>query len=361
MSDKNKRQKELENEIKKLQKRLNHLRGDDEERVVIIRSSDDEDDVDFVRPLPPLPPTKPLPPLPPSAKPVRRDPRNVRVVRPTHETRALSSEERARIKKEKERIAKERQNIKEELHNLKDDLNKKQREFDAYRRELRAKEQDIREKERLLRERKYTTSYSFDVDTDEDIERMTTDLEVRLGEYTRSILSSVADSLKSSMGVAIKNAGDIGTELKGVGKDLKKFGKEIGDQFAKEVNVTFGPTIPDDKLEEFYEIGANIVSAIGDSNRLRILKELESGPMYQKELSEITNLRGGTFKHHMDKLMEPTVKFVTQEVVRGRYLLTTRGREALKLAEIQFIRYLEEDDKPAKESDDDKEFNVKVK
>jgi DNA-binding transcriptional ArsR family regulator len=171
---------------------------------------------------------------------------------------------------------------------------------------------------------------------------MSTDLEMRLSDYTRSILSSVAESLKSSMGAATKGAKEAGKEIKIVGQELGKIGKEIGEKISKDLYVAIGPQIPEEQLEEFYEIGSTIVSAIGDPNRLRILKELEKGPKYQKELSEITNLRGGTFKHHMDRLLDESTKFVTQEVVRGRYLLTTRGREALKLAEMQYLRYLEE-------------------
>ena len=132
--------------------------------------------------------------------------------------------------------------------------------------------------------------------------------------------------------------------------------------------MSVGANIPEDKLEEFYEIGATIVAAIGDSNRLRILKELERGPKYQKELSDITSLRGGTFKHHMDRLLDREVKFVTQEVVRGRYLITTRGREALKLAEMQFRRYLQEKERDDMSGslnkdklDPDEEFDVDIK
>ncbi|MHA1220257.1 MAG: ArsR family transcriptional regulator [Candidatus Heimdallarchaeota archaeon] len=327
----------------------------DENRVVIIRSSDD-DNIEFSHPLPPLPPkqaklAKPAKP----AKPVssRQSTRGT-----VHRT--LTPQEKERMRQAKEKVLQEREKIRDELHNLKDDLQSKKREFDNNRRDLREKEHRIRDKERQLRDKKYSSSYSFNVELDEDIEGMTSEMEVRLGEYTRSILSSVADSLKSSMGIAIKNAGDIGAEMKVVGKDFSKMGKEIGEMFKKDIHTSFGPRIPEDKLEEFFEIGANIVSAVGDSNRLRILKKLERGPMYQKELSEVTNLRGGTFKHHMDKLMEESVKFVTQEVVRGRYLLTTRGREALKLAEIQFMRYLEEKGKSTKDDDDD-EYNVKIK
>ncbi len=360
MSNKDKIKREIENEIMRLKRKLDDIEDNEDDefdtnRVRIIRT-DDEDNVKFAQPLPPLPPTPPTPPSPP-LPPRRGTPIVVRGSK-----RELTEDERKFIQQEKERIRQERERVSQEVRNLREDLYKKKRDIDKEREEFREKERRLREKERLLRERKYQSSYSFDVDLDEDIEGITSDLEIRLGEYTRSILSSVADSLKSSMGIAIKNAGDIGEDLKSVGKDLSKIGKEIGEKVSKEVHVAFGTsTIPDDKLEEFYEIGAIIVSAIGDSNRLRILKELEKGPMYQKELSDITNLRGGTFKHHMDKLIEDEVKFVTQEVVRGRYLLTTRGREALKLAEIQFIRYLDEKAQAKDDEDSDGEYNVKIK
>ncbi|MBN1328908.1 MAG: winged helix-turn-helix transcriptional regulator [Candidatus Heimdallarchaeota archaeon] len=358
MSNKDKIKREIENEIMRLKRKLDDIEDDEvdefEDNRVRIINTEEDDEVKFVKPLPPLPPKPPTIPLP--GIHLRHAPR---IERNDHK---LTDQERERIQQEKERIRQERERVTQEVRNLREDLYKKKRDIDKEREEFREKERRLREKERLLREKKYDSSYSFDVDLDEDIEGITSDLETRLGEYTRSILSSVADSLKSSMGIAIKSAGNIGDELKIVGKDLSKIGKEIGEKVSKEVNVSFGTSsIPDDKLEEFYEIGALIVSAIGDSNRLRILKELEKGPMYQKELSDITNLRGGTFKHHMDKLIEDEVKFVTQEVVRGRYLLTTRGREALKLAEIQFMRYLDEKAQGKSRNDSDEEYNVKIK
>jgi len=366
--NKDKRKKELEKEMAKLRKKLELLEEDED-------YEDEDDEEEIIRfdpytgerleqPMPPLPPKPGLPPLPP--KPPR--PGKPVVVRHAE----LSPEQRKRIEKEKELIRAKKEKLREELKGMRDEYEAKQkayqeqqREYQHIRRDLREKEREIREKERALRENKRTAySYTWDLDMDEEIEGVTSDLEVRLGDYTKSILASVAESLKSSMGIAIKSAGDIGQEIKVVGKEIDKIGKEIGDKIAQDVRVSIGPKIPEDKLEEFYEVGATIVSAIGDSNRLRILKELEKSPKYQKELSDITNLRGGTFKHHMDRLLDDDVKFVTQEVVRGRYLLTTRGREALKLTEIQFMRYLEEEErkkKASKKKDSDEEYDVRIK
>ncbi|MGC9778675.1 MAG: hypothetical protein HZR80_05480 [Candidatus Heimdallarchaeota archaeon] len=355
---KDKRKKELEKEIERLRKKLDKLdvEGTDFEEY---------DDFDpFIKgnePMPPLPPKPGLPPRPPKpAKPAR--PHSYRVA----EARKLTSEQKKRIAKERELLRRKREDISKELHAMKSnlleeqrDLQSKQREFKHIRKELRNKERKIREKEHALRDQKHS-SYTWDLDMDEDIEGITSDLEVRLGDYTRSILASVADSIKTSMGITVRSAGDIGKEIKIVGDDIGK----IGSKITRDVHLTIGPRIPEKKLEEFYEIGSKIVSAIGDHNRLKILKELEKAPKYQKELSDITSLRGGTFKHHMDRLLDKEVKFVTQEVVRGRYLLTTRGREALKLAEIQFMRYLEEKKRAkveGKNMDSDEEFDVRIK
>lgn len=79
------------------------------------------------------------------------------------------------------------------------------------------------------------------------------------------------------------------------------------------------------------------MSAISDSRRLKILKSLEQGPAYQSGLSEETGVKGGTFKHHMEALMN--TRLVHQEATRGRYLITQLGVEALKLAEIIYKRY----------------------
>lgn len=350
-----KRKKELEKEIIKLQQKLSNLDSDyldEDERVVIIR---DNDDVEFVQPLPPLPP------LP--AKSAKKDkhskfPHVLRISELSNEQKDKVRLEKDRIKKERENMAKEIVGMKKELLSKRSEFQKQRQEYETYRQELRERERELRSKEKQLREQKYG-SYTWDIDLDEDIEGMTSDLENQLGQYTKSILSSVADSLRSSMGITIKGADEIGKEMKAVGKEIGRVGKEIGDKISKELHVTIGPSIPEEQLEEFYEIGSQIVSAIGDPNRLRILKMLEKEPMYQKQLSDLTDIKGGTFSHHMKKLMDENVRFVTQEVVRRRYLLTTRGREALKLAEIQFMRYL----KGQSEEDEDPkgEFNVKIK
>ena len=76
---------------------------------------------------------------------------------------------------------------------------------------------------------------------------------------------------------------------------------------------------------------ANIMSALGQEHRLKILSELMAGGKYisdfQTALPEIT---ASTLSSHLDVLQEAGL--VVQERVRGRYLITIPGRIAFKMA-----------------------------
>ena len=76
---------------------------------------------------------------------------------------------------------------------------------------------------------------------------------------------------------------------------------------------------------------ANIMSALGQEHRLKILSELMTGGKYisdlQNALPEITT---STLSSHLDVLQEAGL--VVQERVRGRYLITIPGRMAYKMS-----------------------------
>jgi len=76
---------------------------------------------------------------------------------------------------------------------------------------------------------------------------------------------------------------------------------------------------------------ANIMSALGEEHRLKILSELMTGGKYisdfQTALPEIT---ASTLSSHLNVLQEAGL--VVQERVRGRYLVTIPGRIAYKMA-----------------------------
>ncbi len=76
---------------------------------------------------------------------------------------------------------------------------------------------------------------------------------------------------------------------------------------------------------------ANIMSALGQEHRLKILDELMTGGKYisdfQVAMPEIT---ASTLSSHLNVLQEAGL--VVQERVRGRYLVTIPGRIAYKMA-----------------------------
>ena len=95
----------------------------------------------------------------------------------------------------------------------------------------------------------------------------------------------------------------------------------------------------EDEIEVSFPKVAEVMSALGQEHRLRILSELMSGGKYinemQEKLSEITT---STLSSHLKVLEEAGL--VVQEKVRGRYLITIPGRTAYKMAK-RVTRFLE--------------------
>lgn len=87
--------------------------------------------------------------------------------------------------------------------------------------------------------------------------------------------------------------------------------------------------------EEIEEVSlpkvAEIMSALGQEHRLKILDELMSGGKYVNELQEkLPEITTSTLSSHLKVLEENGL--VVQEKVRGRYLITIPGRTAYKMA-----------------------------
>lgn len=140
-----------------------------------------------------------------------------------------------------------------------------------------------------------------------------------LEKYIGSILESVWDSIDQSVGTLFQSSS---------GSPRKERRKRVKRQKYQ--------SIPEEELENFYKRGAELLSALSDQKRLRMLKELEKEPLRQSDLSEKTDIKGGNFKHHITILKDEGL--VHQEGVRERYMLTFAGREALKLAEFLYHR-----------------------
>jgi len=76
---------------------------------------------------------------------------------------------------------------------------------------------------------------------------------------------------------------------------------------------------------------ANMMSALGQEHRLKILSELMTGGKYISDLQNtLPEITASTLSSHLDVLQEAGL--VVQERVRGRYLVTIPGRMAYKMA-----------------------------
>jgi len=95
----------------------------------------------------------------------------------------------------------------------------------------------------------------------------------------------------------------------------------------------------DSEVEMNFPKAAEVMSALGQEHRLRILKELIGGGKYINELQEkLSEITTSTLSSHLKVLEEAGL--VVQEKVRGRYLITIPGRTAYKMA-TRITRFLE--------------------
>jgi len=75
---------------------------------------------------------------------------------------------------------------------------------------------------------------------------------------------------------------------------------------------------------------ADVMSALGNENRIKILEELSWGGMYASDLQEsLKYISPSTLSSHLDVLQEAGL--VVQERRRGRYLISMKGRLAINL------------------------------
>ena len=202
--------------------------------------------------------------------------------------------------------------------------------FRALRKEIRDEFRDLREEIDQVREsepeqrkksysqrraRRREKEFGFD---NKPIKDWGENIGSSLEHYIGSILESVWDSIDQSVGGLFQTPT---SSRHGRGKRYKK--QKLS-------------SISEEELEDFYLRGSELLSALSDQKRLRMLKELEKEPLRQSDLSEKTDIKGGNFKHHISILKDEGL--VHQEGVRERYMLTFAGREALKLAEFLYHR-----------------------
>ena len=150
-----------------------------------------------------------------------------------------------------------------------------------------------------------------------------------------------------------------GEEMAEFGRQMGAAGKELGDYIKLVVSdamrganramrsVFIGPdgarinidengvAVGESAAEAVRKVPAQdaerLLAPLASAERIELLYLLADEPRYHQDLMELSGLKPGTLPHHLKQLEE--AGYVTQERVRGRYLITIPGRMALKLAE----------------------------
>ena len=172
------------------------------------------------------------------------------------------------------------------------------------------------------------------------------DVDGTVTDYITKVMDSVGKSMESTFRTVLPEG------IKAVKRTMKDGSCDNCGDTAVVIDARNGKETAVGKNGNFYDKTALLLSALGDENRIKILKILEDSPQYQKDLAEITGLKGGSFKHHTDILQE--ADFITREAVRGRYLITQLGIEALKLGEMIYLR------KKKLEEEEEESINIDI-
>jgi DNA-binding HxlR family transcriptional regulator len=105
----------------------------------------------------------------------------------------------------------------------------------------------------------------------------------------------------------------------------------IGPRGVRIIREKGEPYKDEEEAETDFPKVAQVMSALGQEHRLRILRELVRGRKYVNELQEkLSEITASTLSSHLKVLEEAGL--VVQEKVRGRYLITMPGRTAYNMA-----------------------------
>jgi len=141
---------------------------------------------------------------------------------------------------------------------------------------------------------------------------------------------------------------DVGNRIRDHVEDVMESVTE-GIQGELEKSIFIGPggvritrrreTPEEDEAKLNFPKAAEVMSALGQEHRLKVLKELIGGGKYINELQEkLSEITTSTLSSHLKVLEEAGL--VVQEKMRGRYLITIPGRTAYKMA-TRITRFLE--------------------
>lgn len=155
---------------------------------------------------------------------------------------------------------------------------------------------------------------------DPEFKKKMEELGERMGTYGQGLgqyISMVVNDVMRGVDRTLRSTVLVGPEGRHI--HIRK-GEASGDDEAAEL----AERVPPEEAER-------LLSPLASAERIRILYLLSERPRYHQDLMEESKLAPGTLPHHLKQLED--AGYVTQERVRGRYLITIPGRMALKLAE----------------------------
>jgi len=180
--------------------------------------------------------------------------------------------------------------------------------------------EDLKEEMKKLREEIESLKEKLRDATEEKLRRgrgIYIDIGNRVHDYVEDVMEGVAEGIHGELEKSIF-----------IGPRGVKILRRKGEPYERE-----------DEVEVSFPRVAEVMSALGQEHRLKILNELMSGGKYVNELQEkLSEITGSTLSSHLKVLEEAGL--VVQEKVRGRYLITMPGRTAYKMAR-RVTRFLE--------------------
>ncbi len=207
-------------------------------------------------------------------------------------------------KKDKEKDPKDETSKEEDLR---EQMRRLQDEMNSLRHRINMEGKDYR--------REKTHKVQFDSDFEKEMKEIGRQMGAHgkeLGEYIKLVVQDSMRGINRAMRSIF--IGPDGARISMGNGEIN-----LGDSAAQSLK----PVPPED--------AQRLLSPLASAERIKLLYLLAEEPRYHQDLMDLSGLAPGTLPHHLKQLEE--AGYVTQERVRGRYLITIPGRMALKLAE----------------------------
>jgi DNA-binding transcriptional ArsR family regulator len=218
-------------------------------------------------------------------------------------------------KKDKEREEKKEKDLREQMRRLEEQMKDLRRRLEEEDKEFH---QDIPPKH-AKEPKPQREPRSFKVEFDDEVFREgMEDFGREMGAYGRELGDYIKMVVSDAMRGANRALRSVFIGPDGARIRVNENGVRVGKAAAEAAK----PVDPEE--------AERLLSPLASGERIRILQLLAEEARYHQDLMELSGLKPGTLPHHLKQLED--AGYVTQERVRGRYLITIPGRMALKLA-----------------------------